>query len=105
MLSGKWGNGAERRERLESAGYSYAEVQQAVNVLIHGSAAKKEISKEDRPRYIWHFLLGHIQNPYGVAGLMGNLRDESGLNPRNLQNSYEKKLGFTDDSYTTAVDS
>ena len=36
---------------------------------------------------------------------MGNLRDESGLNPRNLQNSYEKKLGFTDDSYTTAVDS
>ena len=105
VLSGKWGNGAERRERLESAGYSYAEVQQAVNVLIHGSAAKKEISKEDRPRYIWHFLLGHIQNPYGVAGLMGNLRDESGLNPRNLQNSYEKKLGFTDDSYTTAVDS
>ena len=107
VLSGKWGNGSERKSRLTAAGYDYAEVQQAVNVLIHGSAAtpKKEVSAEDRPKYIWNFLYGHIQNPYGVAGLMGNLKAESNLNPKNLQNSYEKKLGFTDDSYTKAVDS
>lgn len=36
---------------------------------------------------------------------MGNLFAESGLSPKNLQNTYEKKLGFTDDSYTAAVDS
>lgn len=35
---------------------------------------------------------------------MGNLYAESGLNPQNLQNSYEKKLGHTDASYTAAVD-
>ena len=35
---------------------------------------------------------------------MGNLKAESALNPKNLQQTYEKKLGFTDDSYTTAVD-
>ena len=35
---------------------------------------------------------------------MGNLDAESGLKPKNLQNSYEKKLGYTDDSYTAAVD-
>ena len=40
----------------------------------------------------------------GAAGLMGNLYAESGLNPQNLQNSYEKKLGYTDASYTAAVD-
>lgn len=40
-----------------------------------------------------------------AAGLMGNLFAESGLSPKNLQNTYEKKLGFTDDSYTAAVDS
>ena len=34
----------------------------------------------------------------------GNLYAESGLNPQNLQNSYEKKLGHTDASYTAAVD-
>jgi hypothetical protein len=41
----------------------------------------------------------------GAAGLMGNLYAESGLNPINLQNTFEKKLGYTNDSYTKAVDS
>ncbi len=41
----------------------------------------------------------------GAAGLMGNLQAESGLNPHNLQNTFEKKLGMTDDQYTAAVDS
>ena len=41
----------------------------------------------------------------GAAGLMGNLYAESGLIPTNLQNTYEKKLGYTDASYTAAVDS
>lgn len=31
VIRGVWGNGAERRERLESAGYNYAEVQAAVD--------------------------------------------------------------------------
>ena len=53
---------------------------------------------------IWDFLLEKIGSPYGAAGLMGNLYAESGLNPKNLQNSYEKKLGMTDESYTAAVD-
>lgn len=44
-------------------------------------------------------------SPAGVAGLMGNLYAESGLNPQNLQNTYEKRLGFTDAEYTAAVDS
>lgn len=37
--------------------------------------------------------------------LMGNLYAESALSPKNLQNSYERKLGYTDDTYTAAVDS
>ena len=53
---------------------------------------------------IWSFLMERINNPYGVAGLMGNLYAESGLRPNNLQNSYEKSLGMTDESYTAAVD-
>lgn len=53
---------------------------------------------------IWNFLVGKGLSKAGAAGLMGNLFAESALNPKNLQNSYEKKLGHTDDSYTTAVD-
>lgn len=53
---------------------------------------------------IWNFLYSKLNNPYGVAGIMGNIYAESGLRPNNLQQSYEKKLGFTDESYTEAVD-
>lgn len=53
---------------------------------------------------IWDYLIEKIGNPFGVAGLMGNLYAESALNPRNLQQSFERKLGMTDDSYTQAVD-
>ena len=41
-------------------------------------------------RVIWDKLLAAGLTPAGAAGLMGNLQAESGLNPRNLQNSYEK---------------
>lgn len=34
VKNGKWGNGAERKQRLEAAGYNYAEVQAAVNALM-----------------------------------------------------------------------
>lgn len=55
-------------------------------------------------RKIWSYLMQEIANPFGVAGLMGNIKAESNFNPCNLQNSYERKLGYTDDTYTQAVD-
>lgn len=53
---------------------------------------------------IWNFLYEKIGNTYGTAGLIGNLQSESGLNPCNMENSYERKLGFTDETYVQAVD-
>lgn len=53
---------------------------------------------------IFDFFAGKGFTAAGIFGMLGNIRDESGGNPRNLQNSYEKKLGYTDDSYTEAVD-
>lgn len=55
-------------------------------------------------KIIWDFLKEKIGNEYGVAGLMGNLYAESGLIPTNMENAYEKKLGYTDSTYTAAVD-
>ena len=54
---------------------------------------------------IWSFLKTQGMTDAGAAGLMGNLDPESGLNPKNLQNSFEDKLGYTDETYTEAVDS
>lgn len=59
---------------------------------------------EDNAKAIWDRLHAEIQNPYGVAGVMGNFMAESGLRANNLQNSYEKSLGMTDEQYTAAVD-
>lgn len=54
---------------------------------------------------IWNFLTGKGLSAHGAAGLMGNLYAESALDPMNLQNTYEKSLGYTDAGYTAAVDS
>lgn len=54
---------------------------------------------------IWSELVSFLGNAYAAAGVMGNLQAESGLNPVNLQNSYERSLGMTDQEYTKAVDS
>ena len=54
---------------------------------------------------IWNYLIAEGLSACGAAGLMGNLYAESGLIPTNLQNTYEKKLGYTDTAYTAAVDS
>lgn len=53
---------------------------------------------------IWNYFKDKGFCDYGIAGLMGNLYAESGLNPKNLQNTYEKSLGYSDDEYVFAVD-
>ena len=61
-------------------------------------------AETDEVKAIWDRLYAGIQNPYGVAGVMGNFKAESNCRANNLQNTYEKKLGMTDEEYTTAVD-
>lgn len=63
-----------------------------------------ELTGNNNEERIWNYLVGKGLSKAGAAGLMGNLYAESALNPQNLQNSYEKKLGHTDSSYTVAVD-
>lgn len=55
-------------------------------------------------KQIFDFLMAGGLSEHGAAALMGHFLAESGMNSRNLQNSFQKKLGHTDDSYTEAVD-
>ena len=52
----------------------------------------------------WNFFCDKGLNHYAISGVMASIRAESGFNPRNLQNSCEKKSGYTDDAYTAAAD-
>lgn len=50
VIQGKWGNGAERKKRLEAAGYDYAAVQKEVERLLAGQKkpAKKSVDEVAR---------------------------------------------------------
>lgn len=42
VIAGKYGNGAERKEKLEAEGYNYSEVQGRVNEILKGKSDSKE---------------------------------------------------------------
>lgn len=56
-------------------------------------------------REMFDYFVGIGFTPEATAGLLGNLKAESNLNAKNLQNSGNNRLGMTDDEYTAAVDS
>lgn len=42
VISGLWGNGQDRKDRLAAAGYDYSSVQERVNEILNGDSAKTE---------------------------------------------------------------
>jgi hypothetical protein len=49
ILAGKWGNGAERRERLTAAGYNYNDVQSIVNAMVYGDPLPVQAEEPKQP--------------------------------------------------------
>jgi len=47
VMAGKWGNGAERRRRLEAAGHDYLKVQSRVNELVLGRQTVHTVKSGD----------------------------------------------------------
>lgn len=44
VIAGKWGNGLERRQKLENAGYNYGAIQSIVNAVMTNSPIPEEKS-------------------------------------------------------------
>lgn len=84
------------------------ELAERVTYNLGGSAAPSQPTTPtdtgDNEKTIWNSLKARGLSDFAVAGIMGNLYAESALRPNNLQNTYEKSLGMTDDEYTAAVD-
>ena len=55
-------------------------------------------------KQIWDKLVALTGSEIFTAALMGNMKAESALKANNLQNSYEKRLGYTDETYTAVID-
>ena len=56
VIAGKWGNGIDRKVKLEAAGYNYSQVQTRVNELIKNSSSNttttETIKKGDKVKVI-----------------------------------------------------
>lgn len=61
-------------------------------------------SIQNNERTIWRNLKSRGLNDYAVAGIMGNLYAESGLQSAVLEALYRNKFGMTSEEYTAAVD-
>ena len=99
-INGEWVDPRPYLEGTKSFDSTAAE-QNTPSASVAGTASTGSTADE---KTIWDFLMNKIGNAFGVAGLMGNLYAESALKSNNLQNSYEKSLGYTDATYTAAVD-
>lgn len=66
---------------------------------------KDDTDKMDNEDYIYERLIDAGFSPVASAAICGNIKAESNGNPRNLQNSFEVRMGTSDDQYTEDVDS
>lgn len=52
VLMGKWGNGAERRQRLTAAGYNYNAIQSIVNAMLSDKAPAPTEDQQAAPENV-----------------------------------------------------
>jgi N-acetylmuramoyl-L-alanine amidase CwlA len=84
VLKGNWGNGADRRRRLEAAGYSYAAVQARVNQILYGT--KPQIKSIDEvAREV-------IRGNWGNGAERKRRLEAAGYNYRQVQNRVNELL-------------
>lgn len=90
VIAGKWGNGSDRRARLEAAGYNYSAVQSIVNQkLSGGSSAPKPTLKSNET------IADEV-----ISGAWGNGHERkdrltaAGYNYSAIQDIVNRKLGY-----------
>ena len=66
--------------------------------------AQASLSGSTTQEKVWNYFKGKGFTNAGAAAMMGNIQAESAFSSNNLQDSYERSLGYNDASYTTAVD-
>lgn len=89
VIAGKWGNGSERRARLQAAGYAYTTVQNKVNELLgvdsKAAAAQEYATGKTNEETIYNFLKTVMGlNIAGACGVLANIQAESSFNPTAL---------------------
>lgn len=64
VITGKWGNNPERKQRLESAGYDYSKVQNRVNEMLAGNKPSNNSSSNNNSNLL-EMVKKTIRGDYG----------------------------------------
>ena len=83
VLQGKWGNGAERKQRLTDAGYNYSEVQNKVNELVNKKQNTKSVDEVAREV---------IQGKWGNGAERRKKLEDAGYNYKEVQSKVNELL-------------
>ena len=88
VLAGKWGNGADRKSKLATAGYDYTAVQQAVNALLLGVQETKPVPKKSVEEIAKEVLRG----AWGNGAMRRKKLEAAGYNYKEVQAVVNKLL-------------
>lgn len=75
----------------------------AENYAIGSTTADPNIPLSEASQKMWNFFKEKGLSDEAAAALIGNIYSESALNTMNLENAYETLSGYSDASYTNAV--
>ena len=105
MADAQW-NGINTQKELINHGFTVfaseeqMKLSEAEGELAHTAKITHEDSDAGR---IWNFLIVYLDNPYGAAGIMGNIDVESQCNPQRVQGDLSTDFAFSE-NYTAEVD-
>lgn len=81
------------------------QVSYPVIVPDNSTASTVPVNTGETAGQVWNLLKANGLSDIAAAAILGNMQAESGVNTYNLQTTYESSLGYTDKTYTEAVDS
>lgn len=87
VISGKYGNGQERKKKIEAEGYSYSIIQDIVNQMISNNSAKKSPKKS-----IDEIAKAVIRGDYGNGESRKQKLEAEGYNYSEIQNRVNQLL-------------
>ncbi len=66
------------------------------------TATQQTVTASTNAGRVWNMLKSYGLSDFAAAAILGNMQQESGVNPANLQNEYEKTI-YPESEYTTFV--
>ena len=105
VIAGKWGNGDERKSRLEIAGYSYDEVQKRVNEILKVSTPAPAAPSNPTYRVIAKSGLRIRKGPSTNTDILSVLSYGSQVKVKSISNGWAEleRGGYVSANYITKV--